>query len=145
MPAEKISFVNGKPADCGCQIQYSSGGGEYSDVHYVTLCATHQVKRFGPVEVKRDEDGWWYHPDVPEFDEDVGKFDAWLKEQKLELKQRSMDADGLEDHPYWDIDSNCSGCVGWEPQSPGPEWFLLEIFDTEYGPYVSLVRRVVTL
>ncbi len=26
---------------CGCQVEYSSGGGEYSDVIYVTLCAKH--------------------------------------------------------------------------------------------------------
>ncbi|ERW30687.1 hypothetical protein Q031_06118 [Pseudomonas aeruginosa BWHPSA018] len=26
---------------CGCQVEYSDGGGEYSDVIYVTLCAKH--------------------------------------------------------------------------------------------------------
>ncbi|HFT7429845.1 TPA: hypothetical protein ACGRX9_006801, partial [Pseudomonas aeruginosa] len=31
----------GRPAMCGCQVEYSSGGGEYSDVIDVTLCAKH--------------------------------------------------------------------------------------------------------
>ncbi|MDU0693817.1 hypothetical protein [Pseudomonas aeruginosa] len=37
----KLTFINGRPAMCGCQVEYSSGGGEYSDVIYVTLCAKH--------------------------------------------------------------------------------------------------------
>lgn len=39
--AAKLTFINGSPAMCGCQVEYSSGGGEYSDVIYVTLCAKH--------------------------------------------------------------------------------------------------------
>lgn len=26
MPDEKITFVNGEPAKCGCQMEFSSGG-----------------------------------------------------------------------------------------------------------------------
>ncbi|HCE6055934.1 TPA: hypothetical protein NHL12_001144 [Pseudomonas aeruginosa] len=37
----KLTFINGRPAMCGCQVEYSSGGGEYSDVIDVTLCAKH--------------------------------------------------------------------------------------------------------
>lgn len=37
----KLVFVNGKPAKCGCQVEYSSGGGEYSDVVYVSPCQQH--------------------------------------------------------------------------------------------------------
>ncbi len=62
MPEEKITFVNGEPAKCGCQMEFSSGGGEYSDVLYVMPCPNHSPKSFGPVEVKRDKDGWWWHP-----------------------------------------------------------------------------------
>ncbi|MGZ3012873.1 hypothetical protein AAER19_20260 [Pseudomonas aeruginosa] len=39
--AANLTFINGRPAMCGCQVEYSSGGGEYSDVIYVTLCAKH--------------------------------------------------------------------------------------------------------
>ncbi|MFP7867739.1 hypothetical protein [Pseudomonas aeruginosa] len=37
----KLTFINGRPAMCGCQVEYSSGRGEYSDVIDVTLCAKH--------------------------------------------------------------------------------------------------------
>ncbi|WP_216666615.1 hypothetical protein, partial [Pseudomonas aeruginosa] len=30
--AANLTFINGRPAMCGCQVEYSSGGGEYSDV-----------------------------------------------------------------------------------------------------------------
>lgn len=36
----KIIFVNGK-SNCGCVMEFSDGGGEYSDVHHITLCAAH--------------------------------------------------------------------------------------------------------
>jgi len=92
------------------------------------------------VGYQRDADGWWTHPHMPAFDECQEAFENWLIAQGLELRQWSMEAD-LDDHPYWDIESGGSGCVGWNPAPPGPEWFLLEIFDTDDGPYVSWVRR----
>ncbi|MGK0703709.1 ead/Ea22-like family protein [Yokenella regensburgei] len=36
----QIIFVNGK-SKCGCVIEFSDGGGEYSDVHTITPCAEH--------------------------------------------------------------------------------------------------------
>ncbi|ECK8875419.1 ead/Ea22-like family protein [Salmonella enterica subsp. enterica] len=38
--SNKIVFVNGK-SKCGCVMAFSDGGGEYSDVHHITLCAAH--------------------------------------------------------------------------------------------------------
>lgn len=142
MPHEKLIFVNGKPKDCKCSLDYDSGGGHYSEVHSITLCAKHSpAQAFGPVEVKRDENGWWDHPDEPDFDEDHDAFKAWLQAEGLELKQWHMDADIDEHHPYEDGECHCNG---WDPESPGPEWFLLGIFDTEDGPCVSWARRMVT-
>lgn len=140
MPIEKISFVNGEPAKCGCLMKFSSGGGEYSDVVYVTPCAAHSPKPFGPAEVKRDENGWWNHPGIPDFGggEDPASYKAWVAQLGLELKTWDMDAD-LASHPYFDGGCHCNG---WEPQSPGPEWFLMGIFDTEDGPHVQWARRV---
>ncbi|WP_238337655.1 hypothetical protein [Pseudomonas sp. SWRI51] len=88
--------------------------------------------------IERDQDGWWHHPDGPEFEEDVAAFKAWLVQQGLELQQWHMDSDIGEQHPYADGDCHC---LGWKPECPGPEWFLLGIFDTEEGPCVSWVRR----
>ncbi|EJJ7183565.1 hypothetical protein NJK71_000353 [Salmonella enterica] len=38
--SNEIVFVNGK-SKCGCIIEFSDGGGEYSDVHTITPCAEH--------------------------------------------------------------------------------------------------------
>jgi hypothetical protein len=46
---EQISFVNGASAKCGCLMKFSSGHGEYSDVHELTFCSTHGTKPFAPV------------------------------------------------------------------------------------------------
>ena len=97
---------------------------------------------FGPAQVERDTDGWWQHPSLPSFYGDSEAFRSWLQNQGLELNQWSMESDGPEDHPYWLGAGGATHCLGWNPRSPGPEWFLLGIFDTENGPYVSWVRRV---
>lgn len=92
--------------------------------------------------VRRDENGWWHHPGIPDFGgtEDPAPFKAWVAEQGLELKTWDMDSD-LVEHPYFDGAAHCND---WEPESPGPEWFLMGIFDTEDGPHVQWARRVVT-
>lgn len=95
----------------------------------------------GPVHVQRDADGWWKHPSLPDFGEDMDAFQSWLQDHALQHTQWSMESDGPEDHPYWLGAGGVTHCRGWEPRSPGPEWFLLGIFDTENGPYVSWVRR----
>lgn len=101
-----------------------------------------EMKLIGPVEVVRDKDGWWCHPGIPGFGgtEDPAPFKTWVVEQGLELKTWDMDSD-LVEHPYFDGACHCNG---WEPESPGPEWFLMGIFDTEDGPHVQWARRVVT-
>jgi len=141
MSEEKLIFVNGKPKSCECLLDYDSGGGQFSEVHSITLCSKHSgIKVFGPVEVKRDKDGWWWHPDVPDFGggEAPAAYLAWVDEQKLELKGWHWG-----DETY-DLPDEDAACTAWNPESPGPEWFLMGIFDTEDGPYVSWARRVVT-
>jgi hypothetical protein len=49
-----IVFVNThKAKNCDCVVEYSNGGGEYSDVIYVWLCDKHKVSVFGK-DVKDD-------------------------------------------------------------------------------------------
>jgi len=101
-----------------------------------------EEKLIGPVDVVRDEDGYWYHPGIPEFDEDHEAYKAWLDRQNLKVVGWHMESD-LKAHPYWD-DGACH-CLGWEPATPPAyDWFLLGIFDTEDGPYVQWARRQVT-
>lgn len=38
--SDEIVFVNGK-SKCGCVMEFSDGGGEYSDVHHITPCNKH--------------------------------------------------------------------------------------------------------
>ena len=99
-----------------------------------------EEKQIGPVKVARDADGWWDHPDLPDFDEDIEAFKAWLDAQGLKVLGWHMEAD-VDAQPYFDDDA-CH-CLGWEPETPpAGEWFLLGIFDTEDGPYVQWARRV---
>ena len=94
-----------------------------------------------PAAAVRDKDGWWDHPDLPDFDENYEAFKAWITEQHLVLQQWHMEADIDGHHPY--DDGECH-CLGWDPVAPAPEWFLIGIFDTEDGPCVSWARRLVT-
>lgn len=136
-PAQ-IVFVNDKPAECGCTMRFSSGNGQYSDVCFVTPCPVHSPRLFGPVEVVRDQYGWWFHPDIPYFGdgEDPAPYGTWLEEQGLEVKGWHS-GDEIYDLPDED-----AACTAWNPESPGPEWFLLGIFDSEDGPYVQWARRL---
>lgn len=89
-------------------------------------------------EVARDENGYWSHPDIPEFDEDFDAFKAWLETQGLKVVGWHMDSD-LESHPYYEGEPHC---IGWEPECPPAyRWFLLGIFDTDDGPYVQWATR----
>ncbi|MCD5980549.1 hypothetical protein [Pseudomonas quasicaspiana] len=101
---------------------------------------TAPFKLIYPVAVERDEAGYWFHPDVPNYvDDDPAPYLAWLKDQGLERMGWTMEGD-IDGHPYWSEDA--AHCLGWNPESPGPDWFLLGIFDTEEGPYCTWVRRV---
>jgi len=42
---EVLAFVNDEPAECGCKLSFSSGGGEYSDVTSIELCPIHRAKK----------------------------------------------------------------------------------------------------
>lgn len=101
-----------------------------------------EIKLIQRAPVVRDQDGWWSHPDIPSLDggEDPAPYMTWATEQGLELKTWGMDSD-LVEHPYFDGAGHCNG---WDPESPGPEWFLMGIFDTEDGPHVQWARREVT-
>lgn len=57
-----------------------------------------EEKLIGPVEVVREEDGYWYHPGIPDFDEDAEAGRAWLEAQGLKVIGSHMDSD-LESIP----------------------------------------------
>jgi hypothetical protein len=40
-----------------------------------------EEKLIDPVEVVRDSDGYWYHPGIPDFDEEHETYKVWLDTQ----------------------------------------------------------------
>ena len=97
------------------------------------------------VPVVRDADGWFWHPDMPDFEE--GQEDdviAWLAAQGLETTYRSLDSED-DSHPayiaYFEQDG--VDVSGWDPAPPsGDGWFTLSIHDSDSGPYWNWARRV---
>ena len=71
-----------------------------------------------PVTVERDKDGWWVHPDMPDFDENYAALKTWIAEQHLEIQQWHKEADIYGHHPYGDGECHC---LGWNPVAPAPE------------------------
>jgi hypothetical protein len=93
------------------------------------------------VDVARDSNGYWCHPDFPDFQGSVERFRAWMADENLESCRVCLEEED-EDHPvyqsYFDGDPNVSG---WEPKAPeGGDWFLLGLWDTEDGPFAWYVR-----
>jgi hypothetical protein len=96
-----------------------------------------------PLNVVRDEGGYWTHPALPDFDEGASAYEHWCKDQGLQIYSIDMvdDLPEGENHPYFEFSSN--HCLGWEPQPPtGDGWFCLAISDTEDGPAAFWARRV---
>jgi hypothetical protein len=98
-----------------------------------------RAKLLAPREIKRDEDGWLTHPDYPVCDEGThaGKF---LEAFGIEVKFVSMDSDDPEGAERY-FEAGEPDCSYWTPTQPaGDGWILLEIYDTEDGPYAMFGR-----
>lgn len=97
-----------------------------------------------PAPVIRDENGFFQHPDMPDFDEGDGdKCKTWIAEQGLEVAKEELEYAGdqaVADRYFEAGDPNCSY---WEPDRPdGEGWFCLAIHDTDDGPVCWWARRV---
>ncbi len=97
-----------------------------------------------PVPVERDSDGFWTHPDYPEWDECTltETIDGWFQEQGIERSLVLFEDDAPEDlTDAWQATGEAD-CAKWEPTVPkGGGWFVLSIHDTESGPACIWVRR----
>lgn len=96
------------------------------------------------VEVKRDPEGFWYHPGLPDFDEgQESEYLQWLKDQSLVTKFAMLESED-ENHPvcisyFENEDGDFSA---WVPTPPaGDGWFTISIHDTEDGPCWVWARR----
>ena len=94
---------------------------------------------------RRDENGMFQHPDMPDFDEgDEEKCKAWVVEQGLAVAMVSLEYadEEIADRYFEAGDPDCSY---WEPERPdGEGWFCLAIHDTDDGPVCWWARREVT-
>lgn len=97
--------------------------------------------------VVRDAEGWYRHPDMPEFDEDQEEeYRAWLAAQGLDTTYASLESED-DTHPahisYFDQAG--TDVSDWNPAPPAGEgWFTLSIHDSEDGPYWVWARRPAT-
>jgi len=89
-----------------------------------------------PRVMKRNEDGALYHPDFPIFDEGV-RADLFLTALGLESAFVSME----QDAPHLWNDENEYDLNAWTPTPPASDWVLLEVYDTENGPYAMFARQ----
>lgn len=104
-------------------------------------------ERIQPVDIYRDEDGFWLHPQFPEFpgyEEDVpGEvWRAWLSAQGLRAAKVEFEYDAPDELVNRWADEGLANCAEWTPSRPeGDGWFLLGIWDTEDGPICYWVTR----
>lgn len=96
-----------------------------------------------PITIKRDQHGFFYHPALPDCDEDV-HIDKLLGAFGLETTFVDLDSDPLsataKDKMYDVFDFS-----NWTPVRPnGDGWMLLQIQETENGVYAMFARRATT-
>lgn len=96
--------------------------------------------------VRRDENGMFKHPDLPDFDEGDGeKCKAWIAQQGLQVVMVELETDAPEEIAERYFESGDPDCSYWEPNRPdGEGWFCLAIHDSDSGPVCWWGRRVVT-
>lgn len=103
-----------------------------------------EIKLIQPAPVERDENGMFWHPELPEFDEGDGdKCKAWIAQQGLQVAMVSIEGadDEISDRYFESDDPDCSY---WDPRRPdGDGWFCLSINDTDDGPVCWWARREV--
>jgi len=105
-----------------------------------------------PVAVVRNEDGYFCHPAVREFwDVDMAGRETCTREEWEAFEERNgieTHLDRLEfypiDHPAYVayFDNEDGNVTAWEPTRPsGDGWFLLDISDSEDGPFAVFARH----
>lgn len=99
-------------------------------------------KLLAPRAIVRDENGHLTHPDLPACDEGV-RYDDLLAVFGIESAFVGMESDAPHDVSERYFDSGDPDCSYWTPTPPdGDGWMLLEIYDTEDGPYALFGRAM---
>lgn len=96
-------------------------------------------KLFDGRQVTRDAEGWYYHPALPNTDEDVN-LENLLAALRIESVFVSMESDDSEAADRYG-EAGEADCHYWKPTAPeGEGWRLLAVYDTEDGPYALFGR-----
>ncbi len=100
-----------------------------------------------PLQVVRDEHGFWTHPAWPDDGEECALPINWFSDQGLEVGLVSMEDDGPEElNVEWFEAGGDYDCTPWQPGKPaGDGWFAFSIHDTEDGPVCVWVRHKVVV
>lgn len=135
----------------GCAIEQWSGGTWYGPLKHPAAPAAPAAptttvnleglrkKLLTPREIKRDESGWLWHMDYPVCDEGT-RADKFLEAFGIETSFVSMESDLPDFAERWH-EEGLTDCSKWMPTPPaGDGWLLLEIYDTEDGPYAMFGR-----
>ncbi|MGT3292752.1 hypothetical protein [Yersinia enterocolitica] len=106
------------------------------------------IKTITAVQVERDADGFWTHPDyfVPANGNEVGvegEFDAWQALNRVVGKLEWMECEENAEELQAAFDSVGCDVSLWQPKPPaGDGWFLASIHDTEDGPVCYWLRSI---
>ena len=92
-----------------------------------------------PAEVRRDEDGYWSHPEFPEWGEGTlqQEITEWTNQRHVTISSlllefdESPEACEAQEKYFKEGEPDCSL---WNPQPKSPDGFLISIHDTEDGP-----------
>ncbi len=97
-----------------------------------------------PMPTQRTDDGWYWHPGLPDFDEDHQAYKAWLLAQGLETCFRSLESEDESHAAYFAYyEQNECHVRDWTCEPPAGEgWFTFSIHDSEDGPQWVWARRV---
>lgn len=96
-----------------------------------------------PEEIVRDQIGCWSHSVVDKIIEGVDE--SWTRAQfeelfaKHGLKTTSVSMDGDVDMDEYDRMNEMANYSEWNPTSPGSEYVLVSVYDTEDGPYAQFI------
>jgi hypothetical protein len=113
-----------------------------SDAKQSSECASLEGLRerlLAPRDIVRDKEGWLSHPDFPDLDEDVNA-QEFLEAFHIEAAFVSMESDDPTGAARY-FAAGEPDCSYWTPTAPdGDGWMLLDIYDTEDGPYALFGR-----
>ncbi|MCE2571660.1 hypothetical protein [Motilimonas eburnea] len=89
-----------------------------------------------PVEVVRDENGFFFHPELPNWDEGTTpeEFEQWRQANNVSLLTVSMENSYDDDFVEAWFNGEVNDCTPWQPFVDVANAFILTINDTEDGP-----------